>query len=158
GADGHGDRLPVEDGERPREAEAYGADVGVRRRAEGGPARAEDLRAREELRVDLEADDRLPTHGRWHSTKLAPAERPRVTYEGPRAPFSPARPCAREEPPHRDSRHCSGRGADPHLPARGAAAHARAREGARGGERRERRAQTRRDAPARPGQGAPGRS
>ena len=51
--------VPVQDRERPGEAEAHRADVGVGRGSEGRAAAAKDLGPREELRVDLESDDRL---------------------------------------------------------------------------------------------------
>jgi hypothetical protein len=57
----HGAR--VEHGQRAGEAEAHGTDVGVGRIAEAGAAAAEHLALRQQLRVNLEADDGL--NGQW---------------------------------------------------------------------------------------------
>ena len=68
GPDGELDDAPVEHRQDAGHAEADLADVGVGRRAEGRRAAAEDLGAREQLRVHLEPDDGLepvlrPRHG-----------------------------------------------------------------------------------------------
>src|SRR5204863_10105114 len=59
GAHGHFDSALVEDRKSAGEPEAHGADVGVRRIAEARGAATEDFCFREELDVDLEADDGL---------------------------------------------------------------------------------------------------
>ena len=59
GAHGHLDGALVEHGQSAGEAEADGTDIGVRRIAEASGAAAEDFCAREELDVDLQADDGL---------------------------------------------------------------------------------------------------
>ena len=59
-ADPELDRAAVDDRQHPGHALANRACLVVGRRAEGRGAAAEHLRAREELRVDLEPDDRLP--------------------------------------------------------------------------------------------------
>jgi hypothetical protein len=56
------DRARVQDRQRPGQTQADRTDVGVRRRAEPRTAGAEDLGRREELRVNLETDDRF-IHG-----------------------------------------------------------------------------------------------
>ena len=53
------DRAAIQHGQRARQADAHGTDVGVRIGAECGAAAAEDFRFGEELRVNLEPDDRL---------------------------------------------------------------------------------------------------
>ena len=59
GTYGHFNGALVEHGQSTGEAEADRADVGVGRIAKAGGAAAEDFCAREELDVDLEADDGL---------------------------------------------------------------------------------------------------
>ena len=51
--------LPVQHRQRPRQAQADRADVGVGRVAEAGRAAAENLRGRLQLHVDFQADDGL---------------------------------------------------------------------------------------------------
>jgi hypothetical protein len=73
GAHGHFDGALIENGKCAGEAEADGANVGVRRIAEARRAAAENLRFGEELNVDLEANDSLvfrqgfwrDEHGLW---------------------------------------------------------------------------------------------
>ena len=52
-------RPSVQHRQRARQAEAHGTHVRVGRRAERGGTAAEDLRAGEELCVNLEPDDRF---------------------------------------------------------------------------------------------------
>src|SRR5882762_3582037 len=59
GAHGHFDGALVQHGESSGQAEADGADVGVRGITEARGAAAEDFGAREKLDVDFEADDGL---------------------------------------------------------------------------------------------------
>ena len=59
GARGELDGAPVQHRQRARQAEADRAERGVRSRAEPRGAAAEDLGGGQQLRVDLEADDRL---------------------------------------------------------------------------------------------------
>src|SRR5690606_9877555 len=56
-------RAPVHDRQRAGQPETHRADVRVRRGAELGRVRAEQLGRGRELDVDLEADDGLPPHG-----------------------------------------------------------------------------------------------
>ena len=72
------DRDAVRHGERPGEAEADGARLGVLPRAEAGGTAAEHLRPRLQLDVDLEADDGLPRH-LSHSWAVARGARPEGT-------------------------------------------------------------------------------
>src|SRR6185312_5410279 len=97
GADGHADRVAVEDRERAGQAEAHRAHVRVGRRAEFGRATAEDLGPREELRVDLQPDDRLVAarHGEaavYHELvhRAPDVARWRGTRISMDSPFSPA--------------------------------------------------------------------
>src|SRR5205085_4432130 len=53
------DRLAIQDGQCCRKPEAYRANVWIGRIAEVGGARAEDLRRRQQLDVDMEPDQRL---------------------------------------------------------------------------------------------------
>ena len=53
------DRGAIEHRQRARVPETHRADVRVRRRAEGGRTAAEDLGRRQQLRMNLETDDRL---------------------------------------------------------------------------------------------------
>jgi hypothetical protein len=59
GAEREGHGIPVEDGKGSGKTETDRADVGVRGVTESVGAAAEDLGLREELAMDLEADDRL---------------------------------------------------------------------------------------------------
>src|SRR5439155_14278283 len=63
GADAELDRAAVDDGKHARHSLADRARLAVRRRPEGRRTAAEHLRPREELRVDLEADDGLHWSG-----------------------------------------------------------------------------------------------
>src|SRR5436190_7930747 len=63
------DRLPVRHRQRARQCEADGARVRVRRVEVRHPAAAEHLRLRLQVNVDLEADDRLPSHRYLSGTK-----------------------------------------------------------------------------------------
>ena len=87
GAHGQLDRLAVEDRQGARQAQADGADVGVGPAAEGGRAAAEDLGPREELGVDLEADDGLPV-GESHPCYRASVRSPRWGAAARRMPPS----------------------------------------------------------------------
>jgi len=81
GLDGHLHRGAVEAGQRAGQAQADGADLRVGRRAEARRAAAEDLRARQELRVDLQADDRLEVSDRHVPPAAATARRsPRAAH------------------------------------------------------------------------------
>src|SRR3712207_7945779 len=64
------DALPIYDRQRPGQPEADGAAARVRRLAERQRARAEHLRPRVELDVDLEADDGLVVRQDRKSTRL----------------------------------------------------------------------------------------
>ena len=57
------DGAAVQDGQGARHAEAHRADVGVGRRSKRSAAAAEDLRRREQLAMNLKADDRLERVG-----------------------------------------------------------------------------------------------
>ena len=66
----------VEHRERARQAETHGTQLRVGLGAEPGAAAAEDLGGRQELRMDLQADDRLE---RGHGWEIVPWNRPRIT-------------------------------------------------------------------------------
>ena len=63
GARGELHGAAVQDRQRARQPEADGTERGVRLGAEPGGAAAEDLGGGQQLRVNLEADDRFE---RWH--------------------------------------------------------------------------------------------
>ena len=67
----HADGFAVQHRQRPRQPQANGAHLRVRRGAEGSGAAAECLRSREELRVHLQADDRLVDHGAFGLARIA---------------------------------------------------------------------------------------
>ena len=73
GADGepehdcHAHGFAVQHRQHAGVAEVHEVRLDVRRRAVGGRRAGEDLRARRELRVDLEADDGFPFHGGAHA-------------------------------------------------------------------------------------------
>src|SRR5262249_16995117 len=58
------DGAPVQDRQRTRQAEADRAHLGIGRSAEPRAAATENLRLREELRVNFQTDDRLERHER----------------------------------------------------------------------------------------------
>src|SRR5262249_1724100 len=65
-------RMAIEHRQRAGVSEANGADVGVRRRAELCGAGAEDLRPRQQARMNLEADHRLPLRHRRRLSRIMP--------------------------------------------------------------------------------------
>jgi hypothetical protein len=67
GPRGELDGAAVQDRERPGQPEAHGTERGIRLGAEPGGAAAEDLGGGQQLRVDLEADNRFK---RWHGDRL----------------------------------------------------------------------------------------
>ena len=72
GARGELHGAAVQDRQRPGQPEADGTERGVRLGAEPRAAAAEDLGGGQQLRVDLEADDRLK---RWHGEPIVPRVR-----------------------------------------------------------------------------------
>ncbi len=77
------DRAPVEHGQRARQPETHRTHRRVRRRAKRRPASAEDLGVRQQLSVDLEADDGFERH-RTTIVVLSPGKfRVRPGVQGP---------------------------------------------------------------------------
>src|SRR5204863_576070 len=105
GPDAELDGATVDDGQDAGHALADRAGLAVRGRAEGGGAAAEHLRARQEVDVDLEPDDRLVArrHGRPSSVRPRDGEEAVTPAPLPEAP-APVAGRASPSPPRRRPR------------------------------------------------------